>query len=125
MDNITAGLLVGLPLAMVFIVYMAVRGQPFVDLFRGDEELGKMPNQTVVLIVTGAMVLAAFGLGAVAGLIYAWVDSPTLFLALALGEAAIFSIVALITRTELAGDKILLNFAAAVLLGTLVPLFAG
>lgn len=125
MDNITAGLLVGLPLAMVFIVYMSVRGQPFVDPFRGDDELGKIPNQTVVLIVTGAMVLAAFGLGAVAGLIYAWLDSPTLFLALALGEAAIFSIVALVTRTELAGDKILLNFAAAVLLGTLVPLFAG
>ncbi len=124
MDEVTAGLLAGLPLALVFIVYMALRGQAFIDLVRGEDGLGSMSDQAAAYTITGAMVLVAFGLGAVAGLIYRWLASPALFLALAVGEAAVVSSVALMTRTALMSDKIALNFAAAAILGTLVPFFA-
>jgi hypothetical protein len=125
-NYIFAGLLAGLALAAVFTVYLSFRGRTLAAFFkRTDEEIARMPENVLLLIVWAAFIGASLLWGAVAGFVYSFVGSQTAFLALGLGAAVALSLVAVVTRTPLTGEKVLWNLAVGGMLGVLVPLFAG
>jgi hypothetical protein len=60
--------------------------------------------------------------GALAGVIYTLIGDPLRFTLLALGAALLFSLLAVLSKTPLTGDKIFWNLAVGLVLGLLVPL---
>jgi len=123
--KIIAGLLAGLPLAGVFIIYFLLRGRAFVAFMKStDTQLASKADRQVWFMFLGAFVFGALFLGSVAGLVYALVGSPAPFRLLAFGMAVLMTILAFVTRTPIAVDKVFMNFAVAGMLGFLVPLLA-
>lgn len=123
-NKIVAGLVAGIPLSVVMVVYMLVRGRALVRLIMSDGDTGGMSEQQWHIIFLVTLALMPLGFGALAGWIYSLVGSGQTFLYIGLGAATLFSILALISRTPMALDKIVLNFAVGGLLGWLVPLLS-
>ncbi|MBN2388692.1 MAG: hypothetical protein JXB85_16870 [Anaerolineales bacterium] len=124
MSNISSGLLAAVPLAVVFTIHALVRNKALVAFFRGTgPEASTAPSLTIFLIILACLVAVAFLFGLVAGLIHGRMGLPS-FRALAFGAALAFTLLAVITRTPLLGDKIFWNLAVGGLLGWLVPVFA-
>ncbi len=122
---ILAGLLAGLPLALVFGVYVLLRGKALVTFFKGlDESMARLSDKAMFGIVLACFLGAAFLFGALAGLVYGLLGSQVRFVALALGAAVLFSILALVSKTPLIADKIVWNFAVGGILGGLIPLIS-
>lgn len=124
-STVFAGLVAGGLLALVFVPYLLVRGGAFVELLRADGEMERIPARTLLWICLGGFVGASLLWGTIAGLIYGWIDSSLLFIALALGLAALASVLAFVTRTPMRYDKVFMNFAVAGVLGIIIPLLAG
>jgi len=89
-----------------------------------DAQFVSMTDQQVFIMVLGAFAFGALFLGAIAGLVYALVGSPYPFQTLAFGLAVLMTILAFVTRTPMAVDKVFMNFAVAGTLGFLIPLLA-
>jgi len=126
MNSIQAGLLAALPLSALGIAYMFWKGKELVNLVQtGSADTDAMTDQQWFYLMLGSLALAPFFFGMIAGLVYAKIGSPAVFLALALGLAVLFSILAVISRTPATGAKVAMNFLVAVDLGLLIPLLAG
>lgn len=125
MNKILAGLLAGIPLASVFVLYMLVRGKALVSFFKDqDESFARISGNVLFMIILGCFVGAAFLFGMLAGLVYSWLGAPVYFTAMGLCSALVLSVLAVVSKTPLSLDKIVWNLAVGGLLGLLVPLFS-
>ena len=123
MSNLAAGLLAGLALALVFVLYMLARERKLAGFFRESEEsLAKLPEDAFFYIMMACFVAAGLLFGALSGLVYGWIGSPTHYMGLALGLALCLSVLAAVSKQPLVPDKIIWNFAVGGVLGILVPL---
>ena len=125
MTSIQAGLLSAVPLAALAVAYMLLRGRALVALINAGSTEASMSDQAWFYLMLGTMAIAPFVLGLVAGLVYGWVGSPFVYRLLVLGLGVVFSVLALITRTPMAFDKIVMNLLVALDFGLLLPLLAG
>lgn len=122
-QELIAGLLAGLVLAGVFALYLVVRGRALLGFFQElDPNIARMPERALIWMLLIGFTASALMFGLLAGLVYSWVDSPGTFALLGLGAALLLSVLALLSRTPLLGDKIAWNFAVGAVLGLLVPL---
>jgi len=79
MNHLSAGLLAGIPLALVFIVYMGVRGKNLVIFFKGLDGTGAdIPDRGWFVVILIAFLAASFLFGIVAGLVYGWLPDMVL-----------------------------------------------
>lgn len=124
MNPIYAGLVAAVPLAVFFTIYLRLRGSMLAAFLQEqDERIAGLPEITLRFLVDFGFVGAAFLFGALAGLVYSWLGMPA-FRYAALGAAALFSLLALVSKTPLPLDKIIWNIAVAVVMGFLVPFLA-
>lgn len=124
-QNLLVGLLAGLVLAGVFLLYVGLRGRVLVAFFRGmDANIARLSPRGLLWLVGVGFITAALMFGLLAGLVYRWIGSPLTFTLIGLGAAVFFSLLALVSRTPLLGDKIAWNFAVGAVLGLLVPLLS-
>jgi hypothetical protein len=120
--NILTGLLAGLPLAAVFALYLAIRGGTLVAFFQSlDPAIAGLSTQALSALLLAGFSAMALVFGAAAGAVYTLIGDPRKFLLLAIGAALLFSVLALVSKTPLTGDKIAWNLAVGVVLGLLVP----
>jgi len=125
MSPALAGFTVGIPLARVLGVYAVQRGKALVVFFQGTEKsLANIPEKAFYYLIVACFVGAAFLFGVVSGLVYSWVGTPAYYY-LAFGLAVALSLLALVIKTPLKGDKIFWNLVIGCLLGFLVPILAG
>jgi len=121
--NILPGLLAGLPLSVVFVVYFLVRGQAFMDMTQvGSPEAGSLHSQQLYYMFLVSFALGGLMLGVIGGLVYNRIGPRLNFLGLSLGLALLASILALFSHTSLPWDKVVMNFAVGGILGVLIPL---
>jgi len=126
-NKIVAGLLAGLPLVAVFGIYFALRGKALVEVIVAEsgESLTAVPGNAMLWGMGTSFILVAFVFGIIASLVYGAVGSQVKFLGIALGAAVVLSVLAIISRTPLIGDKVSMHFAVALVLGLAVPWIAG
>jgi len=121
---IVAGLISAIPLAAILMLYVLVRGKVLVKFFQEqDESIAKIPQKTLFWIVLAGFLGASILFGALSGLVYGWLGMPN-FQYLAFGATPLFSILAIVSRQPLTGDKIAWNLAVGLVLGLLVPLLS-
>ena len=121
-----SGSLAGAVLGVFLSVYVLFRGRTLVAFFKSlDENMARMPDRVIFSLLIVGFVGIAFVLGALAGFVYNWVGSGSVFLGIGLGLAALFSFLAVVSRTPLKADKIFWNFTVGGVLGVMIPLFAG
>lgn len=124
MSPIMSGLISGLVLSVVLVLYALLRGRVLVTFFRKeDEQIAKLPETVLFWIALGSYIIMGIVFGLVAGLVYYWVGLPV-FTYVAFGAAVLLSLLALLSKTPLAGDKIAWNLSVGLTLGLLVPLLA-
>jgi hypothetical protein len=122
MSSFAAGLLSGVALAMVFAVYTVIRRSAVLNGFRAtDESIANIPESTLFYLVLGAFSSAAVLLGVAAGFAYGWLGQP-LFTIAAFGAAIVLSVIAVLSRTVMAWDKVFWNLATGAVLGLVIPL---
>lgn len=124
MHRVLAGLIAAVPLAVAAMGYVLLRGNGFVDMLRADADFAVVPEGRLRLMAMAALVFGAFFLGVMAGLVYGFVPSRGLYIGLAIGLAVAMSVAALVSRTPMAVDKVVINFVVAAVLGFLVPRLA-
>lgn len=122
MSAFAVGLIAGLPLAVVFLLYVVVRSDSFLNMLQSASNKGlSMSFSSPRLLIAAGFVLASLFFGVLASLVYRWIGAPLPFLALALGLAVLLSVLALSSRTPLPGDKVFMNLVVALILGVGVP----
>jgi hypothetical protein len=120
---LSAGLLSGVVMAGVFILYATLRGQALVAFFQVmDANMARMSPRVLFWLLVAGFITAALLFGLLAGLVFRWIGAPLTFALIWLGAAMLLSLLALVSRTPLAADKIAWNFAVGAVLGLLVPL---
>lgn len=120
-SRILASVVAGIPVSLLCLGYLAVRRDTVVRLFTDDDGAEAMtPAAATVLALVVAMAIGP-GLGLAAAFVRAWLPSDTAHLALALVLATLFSVGAVVARTPLAGEKVVLNGVVALLLGLVAP----
>lgn len=120
-----AGLIAGLPLAALLIVYILARGRAMGDVMKSTSpEFARLSDAQMTLVLLAMFAGMALFLGLVSGVVYGLVRTPELFRAVALGLAVLMTAAAVLTRTPMMVDKIVANFAVAIVLGGLVPVLA-
>jgi hypothetical protein len=125
-SRIIADLLAGSALAVVFVLYMILRGRALVAFFQGfDENIARLPYKTLFFIILAGFVGAALLFGGLAGVVYGLLGSSARFVFISFGAAVLFSALAVVSKTPLVGDKIVWNFTVGGVLGILVPFFSG
>ncbi len=122
MNRFVAGLVAGVPLAVVGIIAMLIWGRALVASIKSaSADAGSMTDNQWFYLMLGSMAVAPFVGGLIAALVYGWVGSAQWFLVAALGLAVLFTIAAIGTRTPMMGLKIVANFAVALCYGLLLP----
>ena len=117
-----AGLISAIPLAFILIIYALVRGKALAAFFQQQgESIAKVPTNTLFWIILAGFIGMAFLFGALSGLVYGWLGMPR-YQYVAFGATALFSLLAVIGKQPLPGDKIIWNLAVGINLGVLVPL---
>jgi hypothetical protein len=124
-DSILAGLLSAIPLLVVFVIYVLMRGKALVSFFQGqDASIAQISEKTLFWMILAGFTGAAFLFGTLAGIVYELLGMPR-YQTLALGATIILSVLAAISRQPLTGDKIAWNLMVGLTLGLLVPFVAG
>jgi hypothetical protein len=124
MHTIISGLLAGLVVGIVCIVYVLIRTRKLAIAHKAGETIPYSEGRTSV----GLMIMAIFGSGSLvwgfvgAGL-YHLIHVETSFFMISLALAALFTFVIWRSRTTFARDKVLLTFIVFVGLGVLIPFF--
>jgi hypothetical protein len=122
MNTIRAGLIAAIPLAVIGIGYMLLRGHSLVEMIKASsQESSGMTDRQWYWLMLGSLALAPFIFGVLAGLVYRWIGSPAIFLALAVGLAILFTILAWIGHTPGPALKTVMNFLVAMDFGFLIP----
>jgi hypothetical protein len=125
-NSYVAGLVTGLPISALCMLYALLRKGHIVTQFKAsDAGLASISDGAFLLMLLGGFAFVGPMLGILAGLVYKWVPSTSLYLILALGLAMLFSIAALLSRTPFTFEKIVLNFAVGLSFGFLLPRLMG
>ena len=81
MSKIVAGLVAGIPLSVIGIVYMLVGGQRMISaLMDSDASFAEFPDGALFWLFLGTFALAPLVFGALSGVVYGWIGSPLWFL---------------------------------------------
>ena len=124
LSSIRAGLLAAVPLAVILVIYTLIRGKALAAFFRSQgDSMANISDTTWIVILLASFIGMAFIFGALSGLVYGWLGMP-LFQYVAFGATALFSILAILSKQPLPGDKIVWNLAVGLVLGVLVPVLA-
>jgi|Deesub1362A_J573_1020465.scaffolds.fasta_scaffold03076_1 hypothetical protein len=123
---ITAGLLSAIPIGLINALIIYLRANNVVVAVQKDPPFNRMSFQQIRLLFTAAFGLGMFVLGPLSGLAYQfgvnrWHWQGFTFLGLAVGLAILLSILALVSRTPFAGEKIIMNFVVGIGFGLLIP----
>lgn len=124
MNRFVAGLVAGIPLALIGVIAMLIWGRGMVASLKTSTDTGMTDDQWFYLML-GGIAAMPFLYGLISALIYGWIGSPQWFLGVALGLAVLMTVAAIATRTPLMGVKIVANFAVALAYGILIPLLTG
>jgi hypothetical protein len=124
-SKILSGVLAGIPLSAVLVVYMLIRGKAFVQMLKSaGSDMNSMSDTTMFWLFLGTFVIMGLFFGGLAGIVYYFIGASKTFLWLALGLAILLSFLAAISHTPMVIDKVALNFTVALLLGILIPILA-
>ncbi len=124
MHTIISGLLAGLVVGVVCIVYVLIRTRKMATAHKAGHAIPYSEGRTSV----GLMIMAVFGSGSMvwgfvgAGL-YHLIHVEFSFFLISLSLAAFFTFIIWRSRTSFARDKVLLTFIVFLGLGVLIPLF--
>jgi uncharacterized membrane protein len=125
-DYVLSGFIAGFILGIVLGIYVLVRKDKLVMFFKDqDESIARMSDRALFVIILGCFISAALMFGVLAGLVYAWLGVTSIYVMVSIGAAVLLSLLAVVSRTPLVGDKIFWNFAVGGVLGFMVPLLAG
>jgi hypothetical protein len=125
MNRFLAAELAAVPIALLGVVYLLVAGRQFVRRMQAaGVDLAPLSDDQVYYLFLATFALAPFFFAVAAAVVYGWAGSAGLFLGVTVGLALLLSVVALATRTPLAGWKIAANFVVALGFGLLLPLLA-
>ena len=83
-----------------------------------------MSDKTFYILLLSMFILMGLVFGVLAGIVYNLVGSNVIFMAIAFGFALLFSILAVVSKTPMKGDKVFWSFSISIIFGILVPLFA-
>ncbi len=119
-SRVLAGAVVGLPISLLCLAYAALRREATVAVFEGSGSDALSPQAATVLVFATATFIGP-ALGIAAALVYGWVPADVPWLGLALGLATLMSVLALATRMPLTVEKVVLNYAVALILGGALP----
>ncbi len=123
---VLAGFVAGFILTIVLGIYVLFRRDMLVAFFKGQEEsIARLSDRTLFLVILGCFISAAFLFGVLAGLVYGWLGARNIYVMVVTGLAVLLSLLAVVSRTPLLGDKIFWNFAVGGVLGLMVPLLVG
>jgi hypothetical protein len=124
-NRLVAGVVAGLAISAVGLIYSLVRKDKMVGLFmRGGEGEPAMSASAASWMLFGSMLFMGPFLGMRAALLYGRLPSPTAYLGLALGLATLMSIGAIAGRTPMMGAKIGMDYLVALVFGLLLPRLA-
>jgi hypothetical protein len=115
-----AGVVAGIPVSLLCLAYLLLRRDAVVEVFRGGGH--PMPVQAATALAFGTAVLIGPLLGLAAAFVFDRVGSEQQYVLIAFGLATLMSLAALVSRTPLMVEKIVLNYAVALALGLLMPL---
>jgi hypothetical protein len=124
MHTIISGLLAGLVVGVVCIVYVLFRTRKMATAHQDGQRIPYSEGRTSV----GLMIMAIFGSGSMvwgfvgAGL-YHLIHFEAAFFLISLSLAALFTFIIWRSRTTFARDKVLLTLIVFVGLGVLIPIF--
>jgi len=125
-QKLLAGLLAGLLLAGVFVIYYLIRGRPFVAMIKANSpEMANASDNALFFMFLGAFIFAALLLGVLSVIVFGFLGTSDKFRLLAGGLAMLASILAVTSRTPLPVDKVFMNFAVAGVLGGFLPVLLG
>ncbi len=124
-NRFVAGVVAGLTISAVGLIYSLVRKDQMVGLFmQGGEGEPGMSASAATWMLFGSMLFMGPFLGLLAALVYGWLPSRAAYLGLALGLATVMSIGAMASRTPMMGAKIGMNYIVALVFGLLLPRLA-
>jgi hypothetical protein len=124
MHTIISGLLAGLIVGVVCIVYVLFRTRKMAAAYKAGETIPYSEGRTSV----GLMIMAVFGSGSMvwgfvgAGL-YHLIHVERAFFLISLSLATVFTFVIWRSRTTFARDKVVLTLIVFLGLGVLIPIF--
>ncbi len=123
-NRFLAGVLIGLPISALCLMYTFVRRDYVLAALRAGEAEGGLSDRTLFwLMMCGPAIIGPL-LGLVAAALYGWI-SPSLYVKVALGMGALMTIGAVVGRTPMALEKIVLNLLVVGGFGWLLPRLAG
>lgn len=124
-QNVLAGLLAGVVLAVILVAYFLVRGQGLVASFRElDESFASMSDKTLYILLLSMFMLMALVFGVFAGIVYNLWGSNMIYKSIAFGLVVLFSILAVAIKTPMMVNKVIWNLAIGLVLGIMVPVLA-
>jgi hypothetical protein len=124
-NRFVVGVLIGLPISVIGVVYTLLRRDYVVAAMRAaDPGASPMSDQAAFLSVLGGFAMIAPMIGLMSGMVFGWL-SPTAFTAVTLGLGALMTLAALLTRTPLMVEKVLLNALVMAGYGLLLPRLLG
>jgi hypothetical protein len=116
-SRVLATVVAGIPVSLLCLGYLAVRREEVVLLFtEGGGSEAMTPAAATALAVLMAVAIGP-GLGLAAAFVRGWMPSDTVYIALAFGLATLMSLGALAARTPMMAEKVVLNYAVALMLG--------
>lgn len=123
-NRFVAGVVAGLPVSLLCLGYLAVRRDAVVAMFTDGGGSDALSPQAAASLAVAAAIAVGPGLGLLAAVVWGWVPEAGTYLAMALILATLFSVAAVVTRTPMAAEKIVLNYAVALMLGFVAPRLA-
>ena len=120
-SRLLASVVAGIPVSLLCLAYVAVRRDEVVRLFTEADTSGALSPGAATALAFFVAAAIGPGLGLASAVVYSWLPSEGLYLALALGLATLFTVAAVATRTPLMAEKVVLNFAVAIALGVVAP----
>jgi hypothetical protein len=118
-NHYLAGVVAGVPISLLCLAYLLLRRDAVVKVFSSGDN--PMPEQAATVLAFGMAVFVGPVLGLAAAFVFDWLDSEQQFALIAFSLATLLSVAALVSRTPLMIEKIVLNYAVAAALGLLMP----
>jgi len=123
MSRFAAGLVAAVPLSVLGIIYVLIRGRALVEMVMADDPDTLTEGQWKLIFgITLAMAPFAFGL--LSALVYGAIGSSQTFMGIAAGAAVLASVLAILTRTPMTWDKVGMNAAVGLVFGLLIPVLS-
>jgi hypothetical protein len=120
-NRVLVGIVAGIPISLLCLGYVALRRDAVVALFAAGDGSEALSPRAASGLAFGTAVAIGPCLGLLAAFVHGWLPSEAAYTALAIGLATLLSVVALISRTPMMVEKIVLNYTVALVLGVLAP----